>query len=219
MVRGMLAAYNSLLSRHRLATSTVSGAVLGGAGDVAVQLAKGDEYNYDRTWAFTAFGGVITGPVNYVWLEVLETIVARVAPAGGARAVLAKVLLQSSVLQPFIYLPTFYSVNTLVRGWTLSEAMEHVQAEYAATLCRIWVFWTPAVVYTFARLPKHQIAVFFAGVGFAWNCVLSLYNGAGPNTAARPATEQARLVASPTPMFARRPSKSSGAPSEKRTKT
>ena len=31
-----------------------------------------------------------------------------------------------------------------------------------------------AVLYAFGRLPKRQQAVFFAGVGFAWNVILSL---------------------------------------------
>ena len=31
-----------------------------------------------------------------------------------------------------------------------------------------------------AVLPVRQQAIFFSAIGFAWNCVLSLYAGAGP---------------------------------------
>ena len=47
-------------------------------------------------------------------------------------------------------------------------------------LGRLWLFWTPSVVFTFAVLPVRSQAVFFAGVGFAWNVILSAYAGAGP---------------------------------------
>ena len=96
------------------------------------------------------------------------------------RGLAVKVTLQTFVLQPFIYLPTFYSVTTLVRRWSADEAYARVRADYWPTLTRIWLFWTPAVLYAFGRLPKRQQAVYFAGVGFAWNVVLSLISNPGP---------------------------------------
>ena len=85
-----------------------------------------------------------------------------------------KVTLQSAVLQPFIYLPMFYTVSAIVRRWSWEDARVRVSTEYASTLGRIWIFWTPAVLYAFGWLPQRQQAVFFAGVGFCWNCVLSM---------------------------------------------
>ena len=66
------------------------------------------------------------------------------------------------------------TVTALVRGWSADEARAKVSAEYAPTLTKIWVCWTPAVLYAFGWLPKHQQSVFFAGFGFCWNVVLSL---------------------------------------------
>jgi hypothetical protein len=125
--------------------------------------------------AFTVFGGILTGPINYVWLDVVERWSSQMAAGGGRwRLLAAKVLLQSAILQPLIYLPTFYTVTALVRGWSADEARAKVSAEYAPTLTKIWVCWTPAVLYAFGWLPKHQQSVFFAGFGFCWNVVLSL---------------------------------------------
>ena len=110
----LLAAYDGLLTRHRLATTTVSGALLGGAGDVVVQHAAASS-DVDRTAAFFIFGGVLTGPINYRWLDFLAAASRSIAPQGGAASLAAKVALQSTVMQPLIYLPSFYLTNALVR--------------------------------------------------------------------------------------------------------
>ena len=51
---------------------------------------------------------VLTGPINFLWLNTLERWTKLLAPLGGTRAILVKVGLQSSFLQPLIYLPMFY---------------------------------------------------------------------------------------------------------------
>ena len=52
---------------------------------------SGGAYDADRVAAFTLFGAVLTGPINYVWLDALERSVRRLAPTGGARALVYKV--------------------------------------------------------------------------------------------------------------------------------
>ena len=182
-MRRVLAAYDGLLTRHRLTTSTASGALLSFAGDAVVQRASPEPHDAGRAAAFTIFGGVLTGPINYVWLDALENAVRRLTPIGGARAIAAKVAIQSFFFQPCVYLPGFYVTNTLVRGWSASEAYQHVRAEYGGTLVRIWLVWTPAVIFTFGWLPVRTQAVFFSGVGFVWNVILSWHAGAGPRRA------------------------------------
>ena len=59
-------------------------------------------------------------------------------------------------MQPLIYLPSFYLTNAIVRGWSLPEAAAHVRAEYAATLGRLWLFWTPTVIVAFGALPLRR---------------------------------------------------------------
>ena len=131
--------------------------------------------NSERLIAFTVFGSLLTGPINFVWLNALEKWTSQIVPTGGFWARIGcKVFLQSTILQPFIYLPTFYSVTSIVRGWSPTEAYVKVREAYPGTLVRLWMFWTPCVVYTFGWLPVRQQAVFFSGVGFAWNVVLSL---------------------------------------------
>lgn len=178
--------YDAALVRSRLATSTLSGAVLAGLGDMAAQAgqaatsncvpSQSDRRSPDlrRTASFSVFGGIVTGPINFLWLNHLERWTARLAPMGGMRALVCKVALQSFCLQPLIYLPTFFSVTAIVRRWSPAEAMARVRSDYFRTLQNLWVFWTPSVVFAFKLLPVRQQAVFFAGVGFAWNVVLSL---------------------------------------------
>ena len=75
-----------------------------------------------------AFGAVLTGPINYVWLGGLQRAVQFVAPAGGAAAVASKVAAQSTVMQPFIYLPTFFGVEAAVRGRAACRARARARA-------------------------------------------------------------------------------------------
>ena len=170
--------YDNALARNRLLTTTISGSVLALGGDATAQAgqsaASDQAVDTNRLAAFALFGGVLTGPINYVWLDTLERLAGRLAPAGGLRSLAAKVTLQSTVMQPFIYLPTFFAVTAVVRRWSPEQALLKVRADYVRTLQGLWIFWTPCVVYAFGRLPKRQQAVFFAGVGFAWNVVLSL---------------------------------------------
>jgi hypothetical protein len=100
-----LRSYDKALARHRLATSTVSGSLLAFAGDYLVQAstqAEGGDFDAPRSLSFVLLGGVMTGPINYVWLGALERAVHVLAPMGGYRALACKMTLQSFVLQPFI---------------------------------------------------------------------------------------------------------------------
>jgi hypothetical protein len=179
--------YDSFLKSHRLATTTASGATLALLGDSIAQAttqatrAGQNEpglasFDARRSCSFAIFGGIVTGPMNFLWLNALERWTARLAPSGGTRALVTKVLLQSSVLQPMIYLPTFFTVTAIVRRWSPEEALCRVRQEYAPTLTRLWAFWTPSVIFAFKLLPVRQQSIFFAGIGFAWNVLLSCFS-------------------------------------------
>lgn len=174
---GLVAAYDGLLLRHRLKTTSASGAVLAWAGDACTQRAtapvSSSQYDTRRGAAFTLLGGLVTGPVNFVWLAHLDRAVRYVAPGGGMRALMSKLALQSSIFQPFIYLPLFYGCSAAVRSWSFEMTTARMRAEYGRTLRTLWLFWTPCVAFAFGVLPVRQQAVFFAGVGFLWNAVLS----------------------------------------------
>ena len=100
------AGYNEMLRKHRMVTTTVSGAILGYCGDLVTQSATTmqTEEGYDsrRGLTFTLFGGYITGPLNYMWLGWLDRQVTRLAPLGGLRAVALKVCAQSFIMQPLL---------------------------------------------------------------------------------------------------------------------
>ncbi len=153
-------AYDGLLQSHRLATTTVTGAILAMIGDGFTQAATSREPTYDlyRGLAFAAFGATVTGPVNYVWLTRLAETVGRLAPAGGLAAVFWKVGIQTFFFQPCVYVPLFFDFTAVFRGWTGAAAWERVKAEYVGTLRSLWAFWTPICVFVFAVLPvRHQV--------------------------------------------------------------
>ncbi|CAE8636979.1 unnamed protein product, partial [Polarella glacialis] len=65
-------AYDGCLQKHRLLCTTASGAILGLAGDACTQAATdpaGSGFDARRCASFALFGGAVTGPINYVWLQ------------------------------------------------------------------------------------------------------------------------------------------------------
>ena len=126
----------------------------GGACAIAASLAGEDEgsseeregaptpragYDTDRGVAFTVFGGVLAGPLNYLWLPRLEALTRRLSPQlGHVRALLVRVCTHAMVFQPLIYLPTFYAVTALVRKWSPDELVRNVRETYTSTLTRLW---------------------------------------------------------------------------------
>ena len=147
-------AYDHLLTRHRLFTTFVTGCVLGGLGDAAAQagqslssandyvaesVAGSDSYDLERGAAFTVFGGVLAGPMNYLWLQRLERLTERLTPRlGHLRTLVVKFCSHTLVFQPLIYLPTFYTVTALVRKWSPDDFVRHVREGFTSTLTRIW---------------------------------------------------------------------------------
>ena len=89
--RAWFEAYDSLLQRHRLATTTVTGGVLAIVGDAFTQAATQPAYDASRGTSFALFGATVTGPVNFLWLNRLDKIVRSLAPQGGALGIGCKV--------------------------------------------------------------------------------------------------------------------------------
>ena len=171
--------YDGLLQTQRLPTTTLTGAILALLGDAFTQAATSSVYDGSRGIAFALFGATVTGPVNYVWLGLLNDMVLRVAPNGGMTAVGAKVAIQSLFFQPCVYVPLFFAFTAIFRAWSMEQARERVVAEYPGTLKSLWLFWTPICVFTFAMLPVRQQAIFFSGVSLCWNAILSFLTNRG----------------------------------------
>ena len=170
----VLQRYDSLLTSHRLKTTTATGALLGLAGDAATQLASNPiAYDSKRGTSFALFGGAVTGPVNYLWLQRLDSLVNKLAPMGGWRAVSCKLGVQTFFFQPFVYVPLFFTFSSCTRGWTTDHALQRIREDYKTTLLSLWTFWTPICVLAFSALPMRQQAPFFSAVSLIWNGVLS----------------------------------------------
>jgi hypothetical protein len=212
-----------MLSRQPFRTSTITGAILGWAGDALTQRrqlleqaaehcqtnlqrpepaedrssdAVPAQFDIRRSLVFAVFSAYMSGPVNYVWLVQLHRAVAYVAPNGGARALVAKMALQASILQPLIFLPSYFAFNGVVRGWSRQDTLERARREYWPTLQYVWAFWTPAVAFAFGVLPMRQQPAFFALVGFAWNACLSAFSNPRKAPHSRALQDGAALVGS-----------------------
>jgi hypothetical protein len=87
--------------------------------------------------------------------------------------------MQSFILQPLVYLPSFYATMAVFRGWSSEEVIDRVKSEYWSTLLTLWTFWTPLVVFNFKFVPLHRQSVVFAVTSFSWNVLLSFISNRG----------------------------------------
>jgi hypothetical protein len=201
--RSLYEGYDGLLQRYRLATTTVTGAVLAFAGDACTQTATSadglDGYDLNRGVSFAFFGATVTGPVNFLWLSRLDSLVTRLAPQAGWLAIGTKVTIQTFFFQPFVYVPLFFGFSAALRGWSFETAQERVRQEYTRTVVSLWSFWTPIVVFTFAVLPVRQQAIFFSGVSLVWNAVLSFLSNQIPSRTSAEVEEPPSSSSQPVP--------------------
>ncbi len=183
-LRAALRSYDELLKQRPLSTTSAVGAALGVGGDALTQQITSAPYDLPRALSFGLFGAFLTGPVNYVWLPRLDSLVTSLAPAGGLRAVAIKVGFQGLFFQPAVYLPLFFGFSAATRGWSYDATAERVRSDYGRTLVSLWSFWTPICIYVFSSLPVRQQSTVFSLVSFTWNALLSfLSNGSETSTA------------------------------------
>ena len=181
--------YARALQHFPLATKCASGASLGGCGDVVAQTMRHESpgpppvsatealaaLDTRRTLAFSVFGGGYTGAFNHFWLGWLS----RRYSAPGLASVVQKQLWQHAVLNPFLFVPSFYAVTEGIRGRALTETTERVRSKYWETLYAVWSCWGPATMVMFAFVPERYQVLYTAAVSFGWNVVLSLVSNRG----------------------------------------
>jgi hypothetical protein len=172
MLRGALAMYERTLQRYPLGVKTSMGVGLAASGDVTAQFIqhKADrgpfQIDQRRLAAFSAFGAYWTGPINHFWLRYLQqSFGAALAP---------KMILQHGLLNPLVYLPSFYAINAALTGLTAEEAATKMDSEYHGTLAKLWGFWLPTTFMIFRFVAERHQAVVMSAIALVWNTLLSM---------------------------------------------
>ncbi|KZV75264.1 hypothetical protein PENSPDRAFT_673903 [Peniophora sp. CONT] len=169
-------AYNSFLIRRPILGSSLSSAVLFGAGDVLAQQAvegKGKNHDFARTGRLAAYGGVIFGPPVSAWFGILS----RLQFSSPAKGVIYRTFLDQTLMAP-LAVGTFFTVMPLIEGLGFDESKKRLSTNYAPTLVRNWMVFVPAQLVNFNFVPPQLRFVFIGVISLFWNTYLSAVNAA-----------------------------------------
>lgn len=74
---------------------------------------------------------------------------------------------------PFLVLPTFYVITGTIKGQTVSQAVEQLQAEWFEASTKSALFWTPICFLNFRLIPQHSRILFISTGSFLHKMWLS----------------------------------------------
>ena len=153
----MFKAYERALARRPLAVKSATGLILGGCGDFTAQrLEGGTAYDSRRG---LAFGSLATFWNGYCMHNILGGLERHLPRSGGVRTLVPKMFITQLVVNPFLYLPLFYTWTGAVLGRTPAQSLEKARREYWVTLKATWIFFVPFNVVNFTLVPvRHQAA-------------------------------------------------------------
>jgi hypothetical protein len=83
-------------------------------------------------------------------------------------------IMQHGLLNPIVYLPSFYAINSALTGLTVEEGSRKMELEYHSTLAHLWQFWIPATFVIFRFVAERHQAVVMSGIALVWNTLLSI---------------------------------------------
>ena len=167
----MLAKYERLLARRPIAVKAATGTLLAATGDATAQHLEGrGSYDLRRGLAFTSLGGFWNGPCMHHIFQRLESILPQ---SGGLRTLVPKMCFTQLIMNPFVYLPLFYTWTGVVLGRTLTRTLEKAKREYWVTLKATWLLFIPFNVVNFSFVPVRHQAVALTGFSFVYSTTLS----------------------------------------------
>ena len=108
---------------------------------------------------------------NHHFFNFLER---KLPQAGGWRSLTGKVLITQCVINPFIYLPLFFTWTGLARGHSFEHIADHLQREAWTTLSATWMIFTPVNVFNYSLTPVRHQANISAMASFIFNIALSV---------------------------------------------
>ena len=169
--RRMFKAYERALALRPLVVKSATGMLLGGSGDYTAQrLEGGKTYDSRRSLAFGSLATFWNGCCIHYIFGGLERHLPR---SGGVRTLVPKMLITQLMVNPFLYLPLFYTWTGVVLGRTPAQTLEKARREYWVTLKATWIFFVPFNVVNFTLVPVRHQAATLATFSFFYATTLS----------------------------------------------
>jgi len=175
--------YSQLIAKRPLITNIITTGFLFGSGDYLAQTLypSSSKYDYKRTLRGTFYGSIIFAPIGDKWYRLLHKInfpfpKTKVSPTvSKVLNTLTKVGVDQLVFAPFIGIPLYYSVMSVLEFHDnpLQVAREKLHAHWFNTLKTNWVVWPTFQLFNFALIPVQFRLLVVNIFSIGWNCYLS----------------------------------------------
>lgn len=167
-------AYDIAYENNPYRTAGGTMAIKAGFCDVFAQklLDPDCEMDYKRVAKFTIFCVAYVGCFQHAVFNVFYPCL---FPGSGWRVAVKKTMFDNFVHSPFVYLPTYYIYKSVVDKGTIVEGFQVYHSTGLSILRQCWGLWIPAQFIGFAFVPANFRILYNAGVGCAWEVLLS-YN-------------------------------------------
>jgi len=167
--------YETFPVQASVLTCSVKASVADGIAQVKASNAKGNEIDLEfrRNVAYIIYGGIFIGlmcqleyNIFFPWLFGTEQSLQLVAE---------KVLFDTFVSAPTLWLPPAYIIKALVFDYPVRESMEQYidDIRNKGLLIKYWMIWVPAQTISFSVVPDHLRVAFMASISFFWFILLS----------------------------------------------
>jgi len=136
------------------------------------QVEKKERLDLRRNVSFAVFSGAYLGIGQHL---VYNVAFARIFGAGtDLSTALKKVVADSTVHVPMIYLPLYYPFETVVMGkGGVIDGFKRYKEDAPAVLSTYWSMWPPVHALSFSVVPQELRISFVACVSFVWLVYLS----------------------------------------------
>jgi len=176
LVKQSFKRFDAWATRNPKLAAGVTGALLGGGGDMCAQVmveGRGvDDYDYRRTIAVTAFLGTYVPTIQYgIYTRIYDRYLT--TARCGKFTPVGKALVDNLVTTPIVYMPAFYVTTLHIRGWELSAVKDRLRREWLKSCIAGCKVWLPAQAVTFV-LPPHLRLPFMSVISFFWQTWLAL---------------------------------------------
>jgi protein Mpv17 len=168
---GVKKLYKHAIKTRPVVTGFIISAVLGGLGDVMAQLNSDKLFHVNKFIGFTFYCGIYNGPVLHFWFLFLSKLFQSYSPTTG---LLYKQLLHHGVLNPIVYVPTFYLAQGRWLGLSPEETMISLRTNYVPTLQATWMVFIPVNTVQFLYIPIEHQVLFASACTFFWNIFMAL---------------------------------------------
>lgn len=161
--------YNQLLIKRPLLTNVVTTGFLFGTGDVLAQSLLGDKYNLARTGRSVAFGALFFAPIGDKWYKLLAQFGSK-SPASH----IARVAADQLVFAPFVAIPMYFSVMTMLEGQSVDEISPKLKHNWSKTVVDNWKVWPAFQFVNFWFVPVGYRLMCGNMFAIGWNGYLSM---------------------------------------------